>query len=424
MSDQSDHNEDRWIEHLPAMKYVFAVAAVAGVVAEVVGIYQSLQLGSPAAFILITVAVLIGALVIFLIARLIGSRNRDVSRAGTVLVWLAVICFVVCAGLMVSLATFRQPKYLADWLNMPDTKTAPGDDLDAEVKRILSVLSVADLPAGLHSDRTVAENFIDQHTYAYCQLAPKDQEICQGTAVVVPIIPVTPPPLNQTIAAPETACASTALGQDKAARAPIYGTVVSHFNAGDTDWNALRQSGYRYAVIKVSQGLNFVDPAFESSWAAAGKAGLIRVPLHLLTGSGDPTEQAKFFLTVLNRVTFGPCDLGPLVDLEWNPSSTATMSQAAAWLKTVEGASKVTPMLYVPSSYLPSSADTSALVKYPLWIASYKGGPPKLPAGYSRYTFWDFTNGTDGDPGPMSGAQSFRFDGTREELLALTQPRQ
>src|SRR6266568_7684809 len=71
---------------------------------------------------------------------------------------------------------------------------------------------------------------------------------------------------------------------------------VSHHN-GAIDWPAVAGARIALAFIKATQGVGFVDPAFESNRNAAVNAGILVVPYHFLD-TADPDEQAGHFLDV------------------------------------------------------------------------------------------------------------------------------
>ncbi len=71
---------------------------------------------------------------------------------------------------------------------------------------------------------------------------------------------------------------------------------VSHHN-GAIDWPAVAGARIALAFIKATQGVGFIDPAFERNRDAAVTAGILAVPYHFLDTS-DPDRQAEHFLAV------------------------------------------------------------------------------------------------------------------------------
>jgi lysozyme len=82
---------------------------------------------------------------------------------------------------------------------------------------------------------------------------------------------------------------------------------VSHHN-GAIDWPAVAGAGIALAFIKATQGLGFVDPAFEWNRNAAVNAGVLVVPYHFLDTS-DPAGQAVHFLAATDLTVGQPAML-------------------------------------------------------------------------------------------------------------------
>src|SRR6266568_4146663 len=89
---------------------------------------------------------------------------------------------------------------------------------------------------------------------------------------------------------------------------------VSHHN-GAIDWPAVAGARIALAFIKATQGVGFVDPAFESNRNAAVNAGILVVPYHFLDTS-DPDRQAAHFLAVTDLSTAQPAML------DWETAAT------------------------------------------------------------------------------------------------------
>src|SRR5580704_7696948 len=52
-----------------------------------------------------------------------------------------------------------------------------------------------------------------------------------------------------------------------------YGVDVSYYD-GDIDWTQVLAAGKQFALIRVSDGIDFNDPQFASNWQGAKAAGL------------------------------------------------------------------------------------------------------------------------------------------------------
>jgi len=148
----------------------------------------------------------------------------------------------------------------------------------------------------------------------------RNDTYCGAAVTSLPDVGTLSPPSSIAVSKPALPaggpCAATALA-NAPIPATIFGLEVSHHN-GVVDWNDLKSKGYFFVSIKASQRVVLEDPRFIEQWNAAGQAGFIRSAYHFMTGDSSGQEQATFFLDVLKKVTFGPCDLGPLLVFEGN----------------------------------------------------------------------------------------------------------
>ena len=69
---------------------------------------------------------------------------------------------------------------------------------------------------------------------------------------------------------------------------PIHGIDVSKFQ-GDIDWNAVANSGVKFAWIKATEGGDRLDQRFQANWAGAKAAGVAarRLSFRLLVPGAD-----------------------------------------------------------------------------------------------------------------------------------------
>jgi lysozyme len=199
------------------------------------------------------------------------------------------------------------------------------------------------------------------------------------------------------------------------AGAKIQGIDVSHFQ-GSVNWLEVKQAGMTFAFAKATEGQSSVDPQFKNNWQNMKAAGLLRGAYHFFDAGVDGTAQARHFL---QHTQIEPGDLPPVLDVEAAASaSKATILQEVQnWLNTVEQALNRLPMIYTTASFWNSHLNDSFGV-YPLWIAEYGVSAPKIPAGWSDWQFWQYSQS-----GTVSGVNGSvdrdEFNGSYEELLAL-----
>jgi len=156
---------------------------------------------------------------------------------------------------------------------------------------------------------------------------------------------------------------------------------VSHHN-GAIDWPAVAGAGIALAFIKATQGVGFVDPAFERNRGAAVSAGVLVVPYHFLDTS-DPGQQTEHFLTATVLAAGQPAML------DWE--TAATVADLVAFGQAVAGRTARDPLAYYGFAQLRDASPD--LSRWPLMLPEYPRGttsgcyldlvrrPPRLPPG-------------------------------------------
>jgi GH25 family lysozyme M1 (1,4-beta-N-acetylmuramidase) len=220
-----------------------------------------------------------------------------------------------------------------------------------------------------------------------------------------------------------TAALATLLGAGIAHADPT-GIDVSRWQHGTSiKWEKVRADGVTFAFIKATEGSNYVNEFFAGDWAGTRRNGIYRGAYHFARPSaGSAARQARYFVS--HAGTFGVAgDLPPVLDLESDGGLgvTALKRWTRTWLTTVRELTGRTPIIYTgPSFWESQMGNTTAFRSYPLWIAHYSTSSPRVPGGWSRWTFWQKsqTGRVDG----ISGAVDInRFNGTRQQLATLAQ---
>jgi lysozyme len=199
-----------------------------------------------------------------------------------------------------------------------------------------------------------------------------------------------------------------------APRMTMSGIDVSH-NQGVIDWAQVASGGVTFAFAKATEGLQFVDPQFASNWTGMAGAAIVRGAYHFFRPDDDPGVQAKSFLQV---VQLQANDLPPVLDVEVPSTTNASLvTPVQAWLDAVEAGCGRVPIIYTNASFW--TAHLSAQFgRYPLWIAEYGVTVPRLPAGWTQWTFWQHSQqGTS--PGVPAAVDLDVFNGTQDDLSAL-----
>jgi lysozyme len=196
----------------------------------------------------------------------------------------------------------------------------------------------------------------------------------------------------------------------------LKGIDVSHYQ-GNVNWQDVKAAGCAFAYAKATEGASIIDPTFNTNWAGINDAGLLRGAYHFYRAEQNSTQQAQHFLSV---VKLQPGDLPPMLDFELNDGvmGSALTSGVQNWLDIVAEGLGVTPFIYT-MTYFWNQHMNDQFGKYPLWLARYNSVPGALPAGWSKWTFWQYSQSL-----PITGVTGDvdhdYFNGTLGDLQALT----
>ncbi|RUT46447.1 glycoside hydrolase [Paenibacillus anaericanus] len=206
------------------------------------------------------------------------------------------------------------------------------------------------------------------------------------------------------------------------------GIDVSHWQ-GPIDWHKVAATGISFAFIKATQ--NSIDKRFLENVKGAKAAGLLVGAYHYIDDSVTNVDQAKaaaqvFYTAIQAAGGIKVLDLPPVMDYESNKSNlnkVVITLVAKTFLEEIYRLTGVKPMVYTYPSFI---SNFSGLNHYPLWIARYSATQiPVDASGWSRWTFWQYSDGSaggllpngtrkvDGINGPVDLNE---FDGTLEEL--------
>ena len=185
-----------------------------------------------------------------------------------------------------------------------------------------------------------------------------------------------------------TIAAMQAVWQSGAAEA--RGVDVSHWQP-PIEWNHVAASGYTFAIVKLTEGVGYIDPRAGSHAGGARAAGMAVGWYHYATPKEwDPVEEADAFLEALE--VYAQPDLLPVLDLESNAHglSRERMTEwALSWLARVEASFARKPILYTyPHFAARWLAAGRGLESYPLWIAHYEVAEPTVPSIWPSFDIW------------------------------------
>lgn len=214
------------------------------------------------------------------------------------------------------------------------------------------------------------------------------------------------------------ACAAPASSEDVAtstdaldvcaAGDTLQGVDVSHHNA-TVDWTKVKASGRSFAFARTSDGLTTPDTEFHNNWPNMKKAGLVRGAYQFFRPKRDPVATAN--LIVQNIADNGGLEVGdlpPVLDLEVTDgvADATVVAEAQTWLDRVEKLTGVKPIVYTGNNM--TSVIGTHFASYTLWVAHYEVDCPRMPGGWTNWTFWQ--NGEAGSvPGITTGGTDTDF---------------
>src|SRR5215213_7728462 len=137
------------------------------------------------------------------------------------------------------------------------------------------------------------------------------------------------------------------------------GIDISHFQPS-VNWTSMKSAGIKFAFVKATEGVDFVDVSFHSHMAAAIAAGMPIGPYHfarLNSGETIPTDavdEANDFVDAIQQYYNTPAMvLRPVIDYEQipnDPVSPSVKAYVSKWLRDFSGVVQqrlgVVPIIY------------------------------------------------------------------------------
>ncbi len=178
----------------------------------------------------------------------------------------------------------------------------------------------------------------------------------------------------------------------------------SYPHGAPIEWNSVAgEPDQHFAIIKATQGTNYVNPYLASDAAAAKAAGLVVGFYHFADPGLPAVAQANFFARTIGRVGAG--ELPPILDLEITGQCGARQRDCSpghivawtrAFLTRLAADTHRTPMIYTDPGFWNSSVRSRAFSSYPLWLADFTynpmGSPDAWPMGWHQYALWQYTD--------------------------------
>jgi GH25 family lysozyme M1 (1,4-beta-N-acetylmuramidase) len=205
--------------------------------------------------------------------------------------------------------------------------------------------------------------------------------------------------------------------------AGLPGLDVSSWQ-GNVDWATVAANGARFAYVKATESTTYVNPYFTQQYVGAYQVGLVRGAYHFaLPDRSSGAAQAAFFATNGGAWSADNQTLPGALDIEYNPygptcyglSQSSMVSWIGAFLNEYWARTNRWAAIYTTTNWWQQcTGNYPGFGASPLWIARWSDDVGLLPAGWSTYTFWQWTN----QPVEFPGDQDV-FNGSQEDLVAL-----
>ncbi len=196
--------------------------------------------------------------------------------------------------------------------------------------------------------------------------------------------------------------------------ATVKGIDVSYYQ-GTVQWRRVRKAGVVFSFVRVSDGATLADPRFAANWRDAKAAGVLRGAYQYFRPNENPEAQADLLIAALKK---DRGDLPPVLDIETSGGVKPAVlaERAQRWLERVRDALHVEPIVYTaPLLWRDLAGSGREFGKQPLWVAHYTDGCPLVPAPWTAWHFWQYS-----DRGEVHGIDTpvdlNLFAGTYEEL--------
>ncbi|WP_405134243.1 glycoside hydrolase family 25 protein [Nocardia sp. NBC_01388] len=191
-----------------------------------------------------------------------------------------------------------------------------------------------------------------------------------------------------------------------------------HLNGTMINWFAVRAAGHNFAMVKATEGLNYVNPYFIPDSVLMRTAGVARGTYHFARPALPPEPQAALYAAVALGQN-GPLDLPPVLDMEdaGGLSPGGLIDWTHRYLNTVQALTGRTPIIYTyPRFWQTAMGDSNEFTRYPLWIADYRGNDgPEVPGGWPAWTFWQYTD-SGNVPGINGGTDLNSYSGAQGDF--------
>ncbi len=193
------------------------------------------------------------------------------------------------------------------------------------------------------------------------------------------------------------------------------GLDVSHYDE-TIDFAKVKASGFDFCSVKCTEGLSVVDANYKANRAKAKAAGILVGAYHFFRPGMDPAKQAGHFLA---HADIQKGDMQPMFDWEVSQGK-ADVAKAQIFLDLVEKAIGKPMIIYGPPYMLNDFALPDSFKKYPLWVAHYGTTAPLVPAPWTTWSFWQYSEKGSVPGIPATDEDMDLFNGPTVNVLRFT----
>jgi len=197
----------------------------------------------------------------------------------------------------------------------------------------------------------------------------------------------------------------------------VKGIDAGISQAKGMDWHEVYDTGYRFALLKATEGINWPSPenrpdlynTVKENVRGARDAGLLVGVYHFarpIDKDGNPRNEAKDEAESFVRLAGDYLKEGylrPVLDIEDNDygehPELLGKEELAQWIKdwmdTVEARTRIKPILYMNPYLFEFLSDSSIADQYDIWLWDYRSTEPPaddIPdaKGWSTWAFWQY----------------------------------
>lgn len=202
---------------------------------------------------------------------------------------------------------------------------------------------------------------------------------------------------------------------------PIQGITVSSLH-GEVNFNALELGNISFAYLKASEGENFVDEQFKSSWENSKDSTVKTGAYHKFSFSDDGKNQAENFIKTVGKISSDGYRLFPAVEitksglsLAYSPKKEDVVIELKKFCKAVKDEYGENPIIITGDKFYKEYLQDD-FAGYTLWIIDLFSKPDSI-----NWKLWCYS--PRGKQNGFSNTKNYMnlsaFNGSRQDFIKL-----